>query len=81
MTSKKSKAYLLFKSLGYKYERDKENDQYVYYKDLKNYSYIFINFDNKTKTVSKYKDYFAEGFTVDELKAVKVQIEELGWKG
>ena len=70
----------MFKSLGYKFERDKEQDQFIYYKDLKNYSFVFINFDNKTRTVKKYKDYFAEGFTINELKAVDVQIQELEWK-
>lgn len=65
----------MFEELGYKYENYSVIDEICYFENKD----VYYVFSLKSKTFFK-KEYREPGdITLDELKAINKQIEELGW--
>lgn len=75
----------LFEELGYKLDTIFSNNEYITYKKKENDGFYAIDFDIKHKTV-RVSFVYTRGIvrtssyaTLDELKVINKQIEELNW--
>ena len=66
------------KALGYSYEHDKNEMRFFRQNDV--LSSTIICFDFETKTVSKYRDVYADQITMDEFNAINdILKHDLEW--
>ena len=65
----------MFEKLGYEHIISNKFPNEIKYKYLDDY----ITFDFEDKTIWRGEDYDSAGITMEELKAINKQIEELGW--
>lgn len=67
----------MFREIGYK---DEKFDNIIsFYKHDGDLDDVCISFDLDEKTVSKYRNGFAEPITLDEYKCIEQKIKELHW--
>lgn len=71
------KSTQMFRELGYQQEKD--NSIIIFYKHDGDADDVCIGFDLDEKTVSKYRNGFAEAITLDEYKCIEQKIKELHW--
>ena len=62
----------MFKKLGYTNYKEYGNEAIIYYEPSENYGIVF-------DLVHKYIDFGDGCMSVDDLKAINKQCEELGW--